>query len=108
MILFYRQRSLHILLAAILLLNLFDLWATIRLIGLYGLNVELNPLLQKLFSVSPSLAVSFKLLTLFLFLFLIPIGARINFLLAYRGCQLALVCLVPITILHLINLFFSI
>lgn len=105
MILFSRRQTLPVLLGAILFLDLFDLWATSRLIGQYGPDVELNPLMHHFFACSTLSAAVFKLLTLFLFLVMVPLGARVNFPLAYRGCQVVLICLILVTFLHLINFF---
>jgi hypothetical protein len=75
------------LLWAVAVLNLIDLISTCWLVGLYGNVIELNPLMRRLFEVSPEAAAGFKLVVLGLYLFLIPIAARRNYLLAYRGTQ---------------------
>mgnify|MGYP000853092119 FL=1 len=75
------------LLWAVAVLNIFDLISTCYLISLYGTGIEFNPLMRSLFAASPLKAVVFKLALLIFYLILIPLAARSNYTLAYRGTQ---------------------
>jgi hypothetical protein len=75
------------LLWAVAVLNIFDLISTCYLVSSYGSGIEFNPLMRSLFEVSPIKAVVFKLALLIFYLILIPLAARSNYTLAYRGTQ---------------------
>lgn len=75
------------LLWAVAVLNIFDLISTCHLVSLYGTDIEFNPLMRSLFEASPVKAAVFKLALLIFYLILIPLAARRNYTLAYRGTQ---------------------
>jgi hypothetical protein len=83
-----RLNKLSRLLIAVAVLNIFDIISSCCLVQMYGPTVEFNPLMRSLFLFSPVIAVLFKLSMLALYLILIPLAARKNYVLVYRGTQL--------------------
>ena len=90
------------LLVAVAVLNLIDLISTCWLVSLYGNVIELNPLMRRLFEVSPEAAGGFKLAVLGLYLLMIPLAARRNYLLAYRGTQFVVFIYILAVVAHLV------
>ena len=87
------------------LLNIFDLGITLWLIQHFGPTVELNPFFYQLFYLHPSLAISYKLGTIILFLLIIPFTTKQNFTLAYYGSQFLVGIFSIIGLYHFVNLF---
>jgi hypothetical protein len=90
------------LLWAVAVLNIFDLISTCYLISLYGTGIEFNPLMRSLFAASPLKAVVFKLALLIFYLILIPLAARSNYTLAYRGTQFVVLVYILVVFAHMV------
>ena len=90
------------LLWAVAALNLFDLISSCWLVSLYGIEIELNPLMRSLFEASPEKAVLFKLSLLIIYLIFTPLAARKNFKLAYRGTQFVVFVYTLAVVTHLV------
>jgi hypothetical protein len=90
------------LLWAVAVLNIFDLISTCYLISLYGTGIEFNPLMRSLFAASPLKAVVFKLALLIFYLILIPLAARSNYTLAYRGSQFVVLVYILVVFAHMV------
>jgi hypothetical protein len=90
------------LLWAVAALNLFDLISTCWLVSLYGIGIEFNPLMRSLFEASPVNAAVFKLALLIFYLVLIPLAAKRNYTLAYRGTQFVVFIYTLAVVAHLV------
>jgi len=77
--------KLYLLLAVLVYLNTFDLLSTLAWCRSYGFDQEFNPLMRYLFVLNPMTGVSFKVLTVALFVIIMQYGARHNFKLVYLG-----------------------
>jgi magnesium-transporting ATPase (P-type) len=90
------------LLWAVAVLNIFDLISTCYLVSLYGIDIEFNPLMRSLFAAIPIKAAVFKLALLILYLILIPLAARSNYTLAYRGSQFVVLVYILVVFAHMV------
>ncbi len=77
--------KLYLLLAVLVYLNLFDLLSTLAWCGTYGFDQEFNPLMRYLFAMNPMTGISFKVLSVLLFVIIMRYAWRHNFQLVYRG-----------------------
>lgn len=75
----------HVLLAIVAFLNLFDLLSTLQWCKIAGVSIEMNPLMLALLTVHPVVGVAYKAFAVALFIALMLISARHNYLLASRG-----------------------
>jgi hypothetical protein len=100
-----KQKSLYCLLFTLCFLNIWDLGVTLWLTQYFGYEIELNPFLQRLFLISPTAVISYKLGTLALFIIIIHWVAKKNFYFAYRSTQVVVAILFVIGIYHTLNLF---
>jgi hypothetical protein len=105
---YWKWRNFYYLLVLVAALNVFDLTSTFWLSSIYGLQVELNPIMRHLLGMGQDVAVAFKLGVLTLFLMLMPQVGKKNYHLAYSGTFVVALIYGVIFVLHLIAIYHSI
>lgn len=98
-----KKLHLNLLLFTVAITTIFDLLSTLWLVKLFGNWAEWNPIMYRLFCISPKAVVVVKLILLVLFIMIIPIGAKKNYALAYRGTQIVVLVMIIITLMHIRN-----
>ena len=88
------------MLVIIAVMNIFDFMMTWWLIANFGIQMELNPVMGQLFSISPAAAASFKILAIINFLIVIRICARKYYRTAYIGTICVTIIFGIVSIMH--------
>lgn len=98
-----KRRTLWMLLAVLVFLNLFDLVCTLAWCSSLGIDIELNPFVRQLLHIHPVTLVAYKIAILAAFIAVMRICADHNFRLAFNGTVFVVLIYTSLFCWHLLG-----